>query len=39
MGGGGRDILVYWIGPVMGAVVAALLYQHVLLTPGANAEK
>jgi hypothetical protein len=24
---------------VMGAVVAALLYQHVLLTPGANAEK
>jgi aquaporin Z len=30
MGGGGRDILVYWIGPVTGAVLAALLYHHVL---------
>jgi aquaporin Z len=30
MGGGGRDILVYWIGPVSGAVLAALLYHHVL---------
>jgi aquaporin Z len=34
MGGGGRDILVYWIGPVSGAVVAALLYHHVLLPAG-----
>lgn len=30
LGGGGRDILVYWIGPVTGAVVAALLYHHLL---------
>jgi aquaporin Z len=36
MGGGGRDILVYWIGPVSGAVVAALLYHHVLLPAGAK---
>ena len=30
LGGGGRDIAVYWIGPVFGAVVAALLYHHLL---------
>jgi len=30
LGGGGRDIAVYWIGPVSGAVVAALLYHHLL---------
>ena len=36
MGGGGRDILVYWIGPVSGAVAAALLYHHVLLPAGAK---
>jgi len=30
LGGGGRDIAVYWIGPVSGAVLAALLYHHLL---------
>jgi MIP family channel proteins len=30
LGGGGRDILVYWIGPVSGAIAAALLYHHLL---------
>jgi len=30
LGGGMQDTWIYWLGPVLGAVLAALLYKHVL---------
>ncbi len=30
LGGGLQDLWLYWVGPLSGGVVAALLYRHVL---------
>ncbi|WP_274532180.1 aquaporin [Ktedonobacter racemifer] len=30
-GGFWTNDLVYWIGPIVGAIIAALLYQYVIL--------
>jgi MIP family channel proteins len=32
-GGFWQDDLVYWIGPIIGAVIAALIYEYVILRP------
>jgi glycerol uptake facilitator len=38
-GGAGKFILVFVLAPVIGGLLAALLYNRVLLTPGATGEK
>jgi MIP family channel proteins len=38
-GGAGKFILVYVLAPVIGGVLAALLYDRVLTAPGATGEK
>ena len=38
-GGAGTFILVYVLAPVIGALLAAVLYDRVLLVPGATGEK
>jgi glycerol uptake facilitator-like aquaporin len=37
--GGGKFLLVYVLGPIIGGLVAALLYERVLTAPGATGEK
>ncbi|GBG61166.1 hypothetical protein CBR_g19242 [Chara braunii] len=31
-----EDHWIYWIGPLLGAAIAALFYEHVLLAPSSN---
>jgi glycerol uptake facilitator-like aquaporin len=32
-GGFWQNDLVYWIGPIIGAVIAALIYEYLILRP------
>jgi aquaporin Z len=34
LGGGMQDAWIYWVGPVLGSVMAALIYKHLLEEKG-----